>query len=124
MDNLDSRLVVGSPSGINLAASWDAFWKALEAPQESFWNDFHIVLGYNSGNAILKPRKMNLTDFEAAWRSQNRHFARKGLQKSNFRSDGYPMLILIDFGSILDRFWSFLGEENQSKMKINSHGIG
>ena len=68
--------------------------------------------------------KLILTDFEAVWRSQNRHFAHKGLQKSNFRSDGYPMLILIDFGSILDRFWSFLGEENQSKMKINSHGIG
>ena len=59
MDDLDPSLEVGSSSGINLAASWDAFWKALEAPQGSFWNDFHIFLGYNSGNAILKPRKMN-----------------------------------------------------------------
>ena len=59
MDTLNPRVVVGSPSGINLAASWDAFWKALEASQGSFWNDFHIFLGYNLGNAILKPRKMN-----------------------------------------------------------------
>ena len=53
VDDLDPSLEVGSSSGINLAASWDSFWKALEASQGGFWNDFGIFLGYSLGNAIL-----------------------------------------------------------------------
>ena len=59
MGNFNLRFVVGSSSGINLGASWGAFWKALEASQGGFWDDFLIFLRYNFGNAILKPRKMN-----------------------------------------------------------------
>ena len=43
-------------------------------------------------------------DFEAFWNSKNEHFAWAVLKKSNFRSDGYLMLALIDFGSILGGF--------------------
>ena len=59
MDDLEPSLGIESSSGINLAASWDPFWKALETSQGGSWNDFGIFLRYILGNAILQPRKMN-----------------------------------------------------------------
>ena len=59
MDDLEPSLGIESSSGINLTASWDPFWKALEASQGGSRNDFGIFLGYTLGNAILQPRKMN-----------------------------------------------------------------
>ena len=57
-------------------------------------------------------------DFEVVSKTKNKHFAREGLQKSNFRCDGYPMLILSNFQAFWFDFRAFLGEENHSKIKI------